>query len=82
MKLHLLVAAALTLPAVEAPAATKESAPPDKELLRMMDFLTDWEVIQQIEKMKEMEQVGRERENGSRAGTSARAPVKKKEAAK
>ena len=41
--------------------ATKDNQPPDKEMLRMMDFLRDMEMIKQAEMMQDLlqgEQVG------------------------
>jgi hypothetical protein len=81
MKFAALILAAVVLAAMKAPAANKPP-PPDKELLRMMDFLTDWEVIQHMEKMKELEDAGAEELRAPRAGTRAPGPGKKKEMAK
>jgi hypothetical protein len=82
MKPYLLLATALAMPALEAPAATKQPAPPDRELLKMMDLLSDWEVIQHMEKVKEIEQLGSEDKSAAGAGRPATAPVKRKETRK
>lgn len=63
-------------------AATKDAERPDKEMLRMIDFLKDWEVIDNMEMMKDMHQVARAAEQGARAGTLPAAPPRKKETAK
>lgn len=63
-------------------AATKDSDRPDREMLRMIDFLKEMEMIKQIEMMQDMqqfEQIGDQMPRGS-AKTSL--PAKRKEAAK
>jgi hypothetical protein len=63
-------------------AATKQVEQPDKEMLRMMDFLKDWEVINNMEMMKDMQQVAPETNPPPRAGAREPTPMRKKEAAK
>lgn len=63
-------------------AATKQSEQPDKEMLRMMDFLKDWEVINNMEMMKDMQQVAPETNQPPRADAREPTPMRKKEAAK
>ena len=63
-------------------AATKQKEQPDKEMLRMMDFLKDWDVISNMEMMKNMEQIAPEVGQSPRPGARAPAPLQKKEAAK
>ncbi len=63
-------------------AATKPAEQPDKEMLRMMDFLKDWDVINNMEMMKDMQQVAPETQQPSRSGARAPTPMRKKEAAK
>ena len=63
-------------------AATKQTETPDKEMLRMMDFLKDWEVINNMEMMKDMQQVAPEMQPPPRSGTRAPTPMRKNEAAK
>jgi hypothetical protein len=63
-------------------AATKQTEAPDKEMLRMMDFLKDWEVINNMEMMKDMQQVAPETQPPPRSGARAPAPARKNEAAK
>jgi hypothetical protein len=81
MKYRVLLSTTLVLAAMEATAATKPLAP-DKEMLRMMDFLTDWELIQHMEKIRELGEAGYGVQKAPRAGTGAPAAGKKKEAAK
>jgi hypothetical protein len=81
MRFSAFISATVVLAAMEAPAVSKPP-PPDKELLRMMDLLTDWEVIQHMEKMKELEDARAEEQKAPRAGTRAPSPGKRKEAAK
>lgn len=62
--------------------ATKDSQPPDKEMLRMMDFLREMELIKQAEMMQDLSQVGQI--GDQRPDPPARKPVppKRKEVAK
>lgn len=64
------------------PAATKQAEQPDKEMLRMMDFLKDWDVINNMEMMKDMQQIAPEVGQSPRPSARAPAPLQKKEAAK
>ena len=64
-------------------AASKTPEPPDKEMLRMMDFLKDWDVINNMEMMKDLQQVAPEGSQPPRGGArEPAAPMRKKEAAK
>jgi hypothetical protein len=63
-------------------AATKQTETPDKEMLRMMDFLKDWEVINNMDMMKDMQQVAPETQPSPRSGARPPAPARKNEAAK
>lgn len=67
---------------VGAPAASKPAEQPDKEMLRMMDFLKDWELINHMEMMKDLQQLPPEAGQPPRAGAREPAPAKKREAAK
>ena len=62
-------------------AANKESQPPDKEMLRMMDFLREMEMIKQAEMMQDLSQV---EPVGQSSDTRPQKslPSKRKEAAK
>ena len=64
------------------PAATKPAEQPDKEMLRMMDFLKDWDVIDNMEMMKDLQQVAPEAAQPPRAGAREPERTRKKEAAK
>jgi hypothetical protein len=62
-------------------AASKDSPSPDKEMLRMMDFLREMEMIKQAEMMQDLsqvEQVGQSSDMRPRKSL----PSKRKEAAK
>lgn len=64
-------------------AATKQAEQPDKEMLRMMDFLKDWDVINNMEMMKDMQQVAPETGQAPQPSSVREpTPLKKKEAAK
>ena len=39
------------------PAATKGNPPPDKEMLQIMDFLKDIDVIRQMDMMQDLQNV-------------------------
>jgi hypothetical protein len=61
--------------------ASKDSQPPDKEMLRMMDFLREMEMIKQAEMMQDLsqvEQVGQSSDTRPQKSL----PSKRKEAAK
>jgi len=62
-------------------AATKGVEPPDKEMLRMMDFLREMEMIKQVEMMQDLSQV-EQGDPGSDNRLQKPLPTKKKEAAK
>ncbi len=70
------------MPAWGSLAATKQTETPDKEMLRMMDFLKDWEVINNMEMMKDMQQVAPETQQTPRSATRTPTPMRKNEAAK
>ena len=62
-------------------AANKDSSAPDKEMLRMMDFLREMEMTKQAEMMQDLsqvEQVGQSSDTRPRKSL----PSKRKEAAK
>ena len=63
-------------------AATKQVEQPDKEMLRMMDFLKDWDVINNMEMMKDLQQIAPDAGQLLCAGAREPAPPRKKEAAK
>ena len=71
---------ALTPPAVL--AASKEGAQPDREMLRMLDFLQDMEVIKNMEMMKDIRQLEQMRDQVSRDPGRSSTPTTKKEPAK
>lgn len=61
--------------------ATKDSPPPDREMLKMMDLLRDMEMIKQLDMLHDMQHL----ENSEQAKTAApqkAAPGKKREAPK
>jgi hypothetical protein len=62
-------------------SANKDSSVPDKEMLRMMDFLREMEMIKQAEMMQDLsqvEQVGQSSDTRSQKSL----PSKRKETAK
>jgi hypothetical protein len=70
----------LTPPTVS--AASKEAAQPDREMLRMLDFLRDMEVIRNMEMMKDIRQLEQMRDQVSRDPGRPPTPTPKKEQAK
>jgi hypothetical protein len=76
-------ALALLLGTVQpAVSATKEQELPDKEMLRMIDFLRDMEMIKRMDMLREMERL---EPGGAQANNSAprkAAPLAKKETLK
>ena len=62
--------------------ATQDSQPPDKEMLRMMDFLREMELINQAEMMQDLSQVEQIGDPSSDNRVRQPLPGKRKEAAK
>ena len=63
-------------------SANKDSPAPDKEMLRMMDFLREMEMIKQVEMMQDLSQVEKVGEQNSDTRLQKPLPSKRKEAAK
>jgi HAMP domain-containing protein len=63
-------------------AATKNTEPPDREMLRMMDLLREMEMIKQIDMLQDMHNVEAGVEPVKSATPQKAAPGKKKETAK
>lgn len=70
----------LSLAPPAATAASKAAEPPDREMLRMLDFLRDMEVIKNMEMMKEMDRLERTRDQASRDPGRPSTPAKKETA--
>ena len=70
----------LTPPAVS--AASKEVAQPNREMLRMLDFLKDMEVIKNMEMMKDIGKLEQMRDQVSRDPGRPSTPTTKRESAK
>jgi hypothetical protein len=67
----------LCLPAVGI-TATKDSAPPDREMLKMIEFLRQMEMIKQMDMMRDMQHL----EDGGALAAPPKAPTKKPETSK
>ena len=80
MKFGICFALILSLAAAPASGATKDQAPPDKEMLRMMEFLREMEMIKQMEMMRDMQQVETISAQTRRSAPRAAAPAKKETA--
>ena len=63
-------------------AANKDNSAPDKEMLRMMDFLHEMEMIKQAEMMQDLSQIERVRDQSPDTRLQKPLPSKRKEAAK
>ena len=63
-------------------AASKDSQPPDKEMLRMMDFLREMEMIKQVEMMQDLSQVEKTEDQKSDTRSQKPLPSKRKETAR
>jgi hypothetical protein len=63
-------------------AASKEVAQPDREMLRMLDFLRDMEVVRNMEMMKDIRQLEQMRDQASRDPGRPSTPTTKKEQTK
>jgi hypothetical protein len=67
----------LLLAAAPASGATKDQAPPDKEMLKLMEFLREMEMIKQIEMMRDMQQVETIGAQAKQSAPRGAAPAKK-----
>lgn len=70
---------------IAAPAlfgATKEQEPPDKEMLKMIEFLRDMEMFKQLEMMRELDRAESLGDPVKNPLPQRPAPAKKKEAPK
>ena len=74
---RLILAFALLLPSVGG-AATKEE-PPDREMLKMMDFLREMEMIKQMEMLRDMHVVESAGDQSKNPIPQKSTPGKKKE---
>ena len=63
-------------------AAGADSAPPDREMLRMMDLLRDMEMIKQIDMLQEMPNLEQRDTTAKSASAPKPLPAKQKESAK
>jgi hypothetical protein len=67
------------LVAVPCFAATKDADQPDREMLRMMEFLREIEMLKQMELMREMQQVEPIGDSSPRPASDKSSTTKKKE---
>ena len=63
-------------------SANKDSSAPDKEMLRMMDFLREMEMNKQAEMMQDLSQTEQVGDQSSDTRLQKPVPSKRKEAAK
>lgn len=62
--------------------ATKQADPPDKEMLKMLEFLREMEMIKQLEMMRELDRAESLGEQAKNSLPQKSAPATKKEAPK
>jgi hypothetical protein len=65
-----------------AAGATRDQEPPDKEMLKMIEFLREMDMIKQMEMMQDIHHVEAVGEQAKSATPQKPAPVKKKETPK
>jgi len=70
----------LLLGAAPVSGATQDQAPPDKEMLKLMEFLREMEMIKQMEMMRDMQQVETIGAQAKQSPPRAAAPAKKETA--
>lgn len=63
-------------------AATKQNDRPDKEMLRLMEFLRNWEMIKEMEIMQNLQSVEQGNDLGSNTASEKSSPGTKKEGLK
>ena len=63
-------------------SATKEQELPDKEMLRMIDFLRDMEMIKQMEMMRDLQRLEASPAQANNSAPRKAAPSAKKETLK
>jgi len=63
-------------------SATRDAELPDKEMLKMMDFLREMEMLKQMEMMRELDQAESFGEPAKSAAPAKSAPARKKESSK
>ena len=80
MKFANCFALVLLLAAAPVSGATKDQAPPDKEMLKMMEFLREMEMIKQMEMMRDMQQVETIGAQARESAPRKAAPAKKEKA--
>lgn len=74
------LALALLLAAAPVRGATKDPAPPDKEMLRMMEFLREMEMLKQMDMMRDLQQVETSAAQARQSAPRGAAPAKKETA--
>lgn len=82
-RINLLIALSLFLAwtASSAVSATKDNQPPDREMLKMIEFLRDMEMLKQMEMLQDMHHL--ENAGEPKTGTPPKTPpTKKKETVK
>ena len=63
-------------------AATKQAEPPDKEMLKMIEFLREMEMIKQLDMLRELDRAESLGEQAKNSLPKTPAPAKNKEAPK
>lgn len=63
-------------------AATKDAEPPDREMLKMMEFLREMEMIKQIDMLQDMHNFENSADRAKNPASQKAAPGKSKEIVK
>ena len=63
-------------------SATKDQEPPDKEMLKMLEFLRDMEMIRRVDMMQDLHHVEAVDDRAMNATPPKAVPVRKKETPK
>jgi len=77
-----LVVAVLVVAPVASSSATKEQTPPDKEMIKMLEFLRDMEMIKQLDMMQDLHNVEAAGAQAKNLPAAKSVPGQKKESAK
>ena len=77
-----LLMAALFLAPVASSSATKDQSPPDKEMLKMLEFLRDLDMIKQLDMMQDLHNIEATGDQAKNNPAQKPLPGQKKESAK
>lgn len=76
MRFYSVGLALVLIGATAAFAATKDADPPDREMLKMMEFLRDMEMLKQLDMLQEMKQL--ENNDPTKTAAPQKSPLARK----